>query len=223
MKKKDQKLHRHPLLNIFVIPSFSPSAIFISSSATRMEDGGPTPQFITVGFQEDPNDPDKPIAVADVVRPPNHRWCLLCGADAKRFEEKSRARCPTYGNCTRCDMSGPVGERCQECVDECVGYTVVLYELKIVDAQFLATLLGKGHVVAKANRKFSWIRTPCESIDDIYRGFHVKLDAKQRASRASASPLLEVDLFVDAMREDHQRRFTDITDAIVLASSFLDV
>jgi hypothetical protein len=186
-----------------------------------MEDGGPTPQFITVGFEEDQNDPDKPIAVADVVRPPNHRWCLLCGEDAKRFKEKSRARCPTYGNCTRCDMSGPVGQPCQECVD--VGYAVVLYELKIVDAQFFSTLLGKGHLVAKANRKYAWIRTPCESIDDIYRGFDVTFDAKTRASRVSAIPLLEVDLFVDAMREDHQRRFTDLTDAIVAASSISDV
>jgi hypothetical protein len=161
-----------------------------------MADGRPTPRFITVGYVDDPNDPDRPIADADVVRPSNHIWCRVCGPEAQRFRDKSSPWCPTYGNCDVCYMSGPVGQICSGCNDKTVGYVVVFYQEKIIDAQFLATFFGKGHVVAKANRKYAWLRTPSGNLNSDM--LSIKLDIKHRAIEDSAQrdAAVQSDLFL---------------------------
>lgn len=85
--------------------------------------------------------------------------------EIERFGEKSRARCPTYGNCSICFNSGPVGKTCT-CRHGT--YTVFMAykndddkdKMFMLDAERFAKLFKKDHEIAMVDRTFSWIRTP---------------------------------------------------------------
>ena len=84
------------------------------------------------------------------------------------FPARSNARCPTFGNCTLCWCPGPVGNRCTICYNGGIYKVVKCHHLdlpagpqSIVDAEHLAELIGvTGSQPAKADRTFSWLRTP---------------------------------------------------------------
>lgn len=85
--------------------------------------------------------------------------------DIQRFGQKSRARCPTYGNCSVCFNSGPVGKVCT-CRHGV--YMVVMTFVNdsdgnganMIDAEHFANLFQRNHEVAMVDRTFSWIKTP---------------------------------------------------------------
>ena len=104
------------------------------------------------------------IKEADVIRAENGRWCAR--AEVEAFRQKSRMRCPTYGNCCRCWRSGPVAKWCDRCQARDAGFQVVALTWRpfsgtrrLVDAEFLARFLGQGHPPARADRPCHF-RTP---------------------------------------------------------------
>jgi hypothetical protein len=117
----------------------------------------PPPRYIIKGY-----DPEFYGSVfikdEDVVRPPNHRYTDK-DTPSNWFKEKSTARCPTYGSCQICMMSGPVDECCVKC-GENVRYLVPFYGSHTMDSIYLAELIGSGHVRARANRTQAWLTTP---------------------------------------------------------------
>jgi hypothetical protein len=120
-------------------------------------------KFVTVGYKKRnqngyPYDPLRNIAEDDVVRPENKVCCLTNSEEVKNFKTKSVAGCLTYGNCTRCLSSGPVGMHCRDHVDE--QFKVLITNNRMMDAQFISELVGKKHMTAKANQTFHWLRTP---------------------------------------------------------------
>ena len=100
---------------------------------------------------------DGDIREEDVVRPSNHKYATL--AEARTFEHKSTAHCPTYGSCCMCYKSGPVGMDC-DCPRQGL-YMVVFYgKGRVVDSISIAEIMGAGHQVARGNLTWGWIRTP---------------------------------------------------------------
>lgn len=119
---------------------------------------GPPPQLIAIGGEGKSG----PIPENLVVRSDK---LIYTPAEINGFAKKSRARCPTYGNCSICFNAGPVGKKCP-CGPGT--YMVVTTHQSddererqfILDAEKLAELLGKSHETAMVDRTFSWLRTP---------------------------------------------------------------
>ena len=122
---------------------------------------------------------DGPIQEMDVVRPINHMYTTMDGAETEKWKLKSTMRCPTYGNCTSCVRSGPMGMACGFCEKKTAGYLCVYisrnFKHQWIDAQWLAgKMFRDGHVTAMANRKVGWLRTPIVSTRDGESGMWVR-------------------------------------------------
>ncbi len=103
-----------------------------------------------------PDQKGEDIWHGDVVRPSNHRWCIQGDDEVRKWSLKSTARCPTYGTCQSCYMCGPVGKRCIDCYDQedpnPSGFVIMMDGKKILDSITIATILGQGQEIAKADR-----------------------------------------------------------------------
>jgi hypothetical protein len=134
-----------------------------STSSLSNIDNGP----IMVGYSKEQD--GQPIGEDKIVRARNGKYF---GPDEPyRFKDKSRAGCPTYGNCTKCFESGPMNMRCRICDDDKHGHGHGILrfphpyrqgDMRIVDAENWARIMGqeKTHVVALADRRITWIREP---------------------------------------------------------------
>ena len=107
----------------------------------------------------------QPIKECQVVRADNGRFYRA--DEPTSFSILSRARCPTYGNCNSCYRSGPLNMCCRFCNDATKGYAIMFVyhpvlhcKRRIVDAEYFAhlTKLTDDHVVALADRHWTWIR-----------------------------------------------------------------
>ena len=106
-----------------------------------------------------------PIQEVDVVRVKNGVFSRQGEDETKIWKTKTTMCCPTYGNCNICMRSGPVAMGCGFCNTSLAGYQVMVmgreHEKQLIDAEWLSKCLGRdGHVVAMANRKVGWLRTP---------------------------------------------------------------
>jgi len=106
----------------------------------------------------------QPIKEEDVCQPSNGRYTegdYFVNPYGKQWKDiSSMFRCPTYGSCTMCYKCGPVGKICSTCQGR-DGYVILkVNRHKIVDAEHLATALGRGKETARADRKVQWVRQP---------------------------------------------------------------
>ncbi len=127
----------------------------------------PEPRYIVIGYQGDRD--GQCIRDADVI---SARGLHYSDEEVSAFQAKSTARCPTYGNCSHCLRSGPVGKHCNTCNEQgylCrheAVYKVVYIEesvtrtAHIIDARKLALTLGNTHEHAMADRTQYWLTTP---------------------------------------------------------------
>ena len=92
--------------------------------------------------------------------------------------DKSKARCPTYGNCVRCWAAGPMGQLCQRCYHVRAEYKQVFLDGKkeggkilALDAVSLAQCFDLPKVPALANRKFGFMGLPSfdVSLEDLQK------------------------------------------------------
>ena len=142
--------------------------LFLRLKNTRMQ-RSPPPKIININYTEDQAGQD--ILDQDVIRAVNGRF--YTEEEVRNFRLRSRPRCPTYGNCNRCFATGPVGKVCGFCPPQHgAGYVVVSVGCMrtrtkpiILDAENLATQMPNNHEVARADRTYSWKRTPSESIE----------------------------------------------------------
>ena len=122
--------------------------------------------YIVVGYEEDQG--DREITYEEVVRATNTNW--FRPGELDDVGVKSRARCPTYGNCEKCMSSGPTSMRCQHCTE---GFYTVLRMTDpgglILDAQGTAQLCGMDqfHVVARANQRVVRTRMGLAQLADL--------------------------------------------------------
>ena len=99
----------------------------------------------------------------DVVRPDNHRFTTKEEYEYESWYLRSRPAIPTYGNCTNCYKSGPVGKGCNECGNAANLEDGYVYKIArdtegvqvIYDAMAVAAIFGRGHETAKADRMYS--------------------------------------------------------------------
>ena len=107
---------------------------------------------LTIGYTCDEG--ARNIRDNEVVRPKNGRWCVHGGQETHTWREKSTGRCPTYGSCEWCLMSGSLGQYCSECQikNSKPRYVVLAYDQKLLDSIAIAELYHKGHQIAKADR-----------------------------------------------------------------------
>ena len=91
----------------------------------------------------------------------------------QKFAVRSNAYAPTYGNCMSCYMSGPLNMICDCSREETgihqTGYTIMyskygnpkpyMSETRIIDTEWLASIMGKGHKKAKAEREIKTTKT----------------------------------------------------------------
>lgn len=131
-----------------------------------------TPRRIVVGYTEDQEGQE--IRNDDTIRASNGRWYK--DDEIKRFRDRSTGVCPTYGNCVGCFKCGPVGKKCDECIDPQKGYAVIFMitmsgDKRIIDAEYLARMSRKGQEIAKADRTQAWVRMPTKTMDEsaLYR------------------------------------------------------
>ena len=108
-------------------------------------------QFVVVNYTPDQAGLD--ILPRDVIRAANGRW--YTELEVEHFSRKSRAGCPTYGTCTSCYSSGPVGLLCERCRTQ---FVVVHYHNTydfadlIIDSENLRDEMNGHHQPARANR-----------------------------------------------------------------------
>ena len=87
------------------------------------------------------------------------------------FNKLSNTGCSMYGNCKGCYASGPVGKVCICSVERQpgsrYGYCVIYRKPggigsspRLIDAEFFSRIMGRGHEMAKADRKVWWIKEP---------------------------------------------------------------
>ena len=111
-------------------------------------------KFVVVDYMPDQAGQD--IRRSDVIRATNGRW--YTETEVAHFRRKSPASCPTYGTCTRCYSSGPVGLLCHSCRTVVTQYVVVHYHNTydfadlILDSENLAHELNGQHWPARADR-----------------------------------------------------------------------
>ena len=99
----------------------------------------------------------------DVVRPDNHRFITKDEYEDESWYLRSRPGIPTYGNCTNCYKSGPVGKGCNECGNAPNLEDGYVYKIArdtdgvqvVYDAMAVAAIFGRGHETAKADRMYS--------------------------------------------------------------------
>ena len=73
----------------------------------------------------------------------------------------SRDRGPTYGTCSSCCGSGPVGMYCQICRNEYCKYRVVrIMHGACINSEWIAKIAGATHLRDRVDRKISWLSTP---------------------------------------------------------------
>ena len=118
-----------------------------------------------------PDQKGEDIRHGDVVRPSNHRWCIQGDDEVRKWSLKSTARCPTYGTCQSCYMCGPVGKRCIDCYDQedpnPSGFVIMMDGKKILDSITIATILGQGQEIAKADRILNLHAIKMESLNSV--------------------------------------------------------
>ena len=119
------------------------------------------PRIINVNYTDD--QAGLPIKEEDTIRARNGVWYTQ--EECSDFRNKSFLRCPTYGNCNRCWVAGPVNKFCRLCNKPDCGYAIVMvpdyrWGTRIIDAEYLSKLFGQDihNEVAIADRKESWIR-----------------------------------------------------------------
>jgi hypothetical protein len=136
-------------------------------------EGLPKPRLIVKSYTADQQGQD--IKDEDVVRPPNHRWCIAGGEEIHNRKLKSAAQCPTYGSCQVCMRNGPAGKRCKGCLSERSGiYTILMYRGNILDSITITGICKTGHETAKADRTYKWLRDPLKLVNMEEIGIIVK-------------------------------------------------
>ena len=91
-----------------------------------------------------------------------------CRIDEPRiFQTLSNARCPIYGNCNSCYISGPLNIQCSYYNGACkeFAYMFIIHsrvgtQKCIIDAEYFVSLMGvaNDHNEALADRQYTWIR-----------------------------------------------------------------
>jgi hypothetical protein len=140
------------------------------------------PRFIDE-YEREHVEAGAPIKDEHVTRCKNKRWHGKLDKD-KAYEEggayrNTTARCPTYGTCDRCYGSGPVGQVCLPCTKTTGNdmgdfqFRVVLHRGKLIDSQWISSLLGREHKTAPWDRKQAWDITPCMYLTTRNLGDHL--------------------------------------------------
>ena len=81
----------------------------------------------------------------DAVRVLNYHYAVISSRKAKEeWSSKSHGFMPTYGNCTGCYKSGPLGKYCNECKDQMAGYVILTKHEKILDLIMIAEISNKN-------------------------------------------------------------------------------
>jgi hypothetical protein len=121
-------------------------------------------KYIIVGYTEDQEGQD--IHPEDVVRPGNRRYVIKCSPEVQSWKNKSTARIPTYGNCSRSFSSGLAARICTICNEEQSGSYIMYYgQDRILDSVTLAEKLGAGRHTAWVDLTYDWIRDPVSHFD----------------------------------------------------------
>ena len=116
------------------------------------------PQKIVKNYTPDQEGQD--ICPQDVVRPVNHIWAKA--SKVVTWKELSRERAPTYGSCTLCFKSGPIGGPCSECNYPDKNYVVLNYDdmrghRAVLNSITMAKIFRVGHETAKADHDILWL------------------------------------------------------------------
>ena len=152
-----------PIVTVVVAPT-QVSGSYCHQNANKMV-LHPAPRTrsrrIVVNYTDDQE--GLPIRDEDVIRAENGMW--YTEEEERKFKNKSRAHCPTYGNCLNCLKCGPVGKTCNECDSIFAEYFIAFIWTRdgysrIADAEYVARVVGKGSEIALADRYYLWHEEP---------------------------------------------------------------
>jgi hypothetical protein len=146
-------------------------------------------QKVIVNYTPDQKGQD--IRPQDIVRPINRKWATL---DEMRrcWGQLTNAGAPTYGSCTLCFRSGPIGRPCNQCNYPNTFYIALNYtnQLKTwvtLDSVTMSEIFHAGHETAKADRDILWLRTPSENftMQILHGRLHRMYDNKEGEDAAA--------------------------------------
>jgi len=153
-----------------------------------------------------PDQVGQPIRDEDVVRPLNHMFTPRNGKEIKDWLERTIERIPTYGSCTSCYRSGPVGKVCNACLQpgsdpSYARFLVLMTDDRVLDSLTIADILEKEHVIARADEQCTWSTTtvPCVVADMMnYRtrmAFPEVADPAERAAKQERALVSLLELY----------------------------
>jgi hypothetical protein len=119
-----------------------------------------------------PDQKGQEIRQEDVVRPLNHK-ITTSKDEVVDWRAVSRSIAPTYGSCSGCYRSGPLGKRCNRCNQANQGYEAILLlakggAIQTLDSITLSEVMGQGHEVCLADHMMNWNRTPCRHFNSTF-------------------------------------------------------